>query len=69
MKLLVNGKEKFLNVYQKHISIEELLTFLNIKSENIAIAVNENIVSKEEWTKPVIKEGDQIEIVQAVQGG
>lgn len=69
MKLIINGKEKILELDKKFISIRELLYQLNIEYKNIAIAVNESIIHKEQWDEPIIKEGDQIEIVQAVQGG
>jgi thiamine biosynthesis protein ThiS len=35
----------------------------------IAAAVNEKIAKRTEWTTLLLKEGDRIELIQAVQGG
>ncbi|MCX7797533.1 MAG: sulfur carrier protein ThiS [Melioribacter sp.] len=69
MKLIVNGKEKILDINSQYISVEDLLIYFDITDKNIAIAINETIISKEHWKEQIIKDGDQIEIVKAVQGG
>jgi sulfur carrier protein len=35
----------------------------------IAVAVNGQIIFRSDWTSTEIKEGDQIEVVHAMQGG
>ncbi len=71
MELIINGEKKTLDIPKKNISIEELLAHLSAKIDfdSIAIAVNENVIKKDVWNKPVIKSGDVIEIIHAVQGG
>ena len=41
----------------------------NLSQKKIAIAVNGSIIPKKEYQKIILKEGDKIEIVQAVGGG
>jgi len=66
MKLIVNGE----NLEVKNsITIEELLNDLKIKDKAMAVAVNMEIVKKENWDKFIPKENDKIEILQFVGGG
>ncbi|MCS6873736.1 MAG: sulfur carrier protein ThiS [Pyrinomonadaceae bacterium] len=66
MKILVNGQEKEL---EKPISLSELLERFELPVERIAVEVNEEVISRANWSKVLIKEGDKIEIVHFVGGG
>jgi len=66
MKIIVNGKE--LNV-KENITIEELLKNLKIDSKVMAVAVNMNIVKKENWSSYTPTEGDKLELLHFVGGG
>ena len=65
-KLIINGKNTF-------VLSETLLKVLNeiniIKNQNMAVAVNEEVVEKINWENYKIKSGDIIEIVQPLKGG
>ena len=65
-KLLINGENTF-------VLSETLLKVLNeiniIKSQNMAVAVNEEVIEKINWENYKIKSGDIIEIVQPLKGG
>ncbi|MFL2768023.1 MAG: sulfur carrier protein ThiS [Dehalococcoidia bacterium] len=51
------------------ITVDELVQLLNLQSNNIAIAVNEEVIRKSEWTTAKIKNNDRVDIVKAVGGG
>ena len=38
-------------------------------STGVAVAVNEAVVPRREWTSRKIEDGDAVEIIRAVQGG
>ncbi len=61
------------NNIQKEISdnstIEDLLLSLEHTQNGIAVAINEEIVSKEHWGQKTLLENDEILIIQATQGG
>ena len=40
-----------------------------LDSKGIAIAVNQTVISKSEWSKTQLKENDNIAIIKATQGG
>ncbi len=65
-KLTINGENTF-------VLSETLLKVLNeiniIKNQNMAVAVNEEVVEKINWENYKIKSGDIIEIVQPLKGG
>ena len=50
-------------------SVASLIAQLNIAAKGIAIAVNNEIVTKDKWQETLVKESDQITIIQATQGG
>ena len=65
-KLIINGVNTF--VLSKTLS--KVLNEINIiKSQNMAVAVNEEVVEKINWENYKIKSGDTIEIVQPLKGG
>ena len=68
MSIVVNGKSHELTVPQ---SLEAFLRSLSLPSleGGIAVAVNGELVRKTEWPGRYVKPGDELEIVQAAQGG
>jgi sulfur carrier protein len=66
MKLIINGEEK---EFETPLSIAEILEKLQITDKAMAVAVNMEIVKKDEWDKFIPKENDKLEILQFVGGG
>lgn len=50
-------------------TVSEILSQLDILSNGIAIAINENIILKGEWNSTVVNSNDNILIIKATQGG
>lgn len=66
MKLQVNEKE--LEMAENSV-IEQLLMVLNKPSQGCAIAVNQSIISRSQWSEFQLNEGDRISLFQAIAGG
>ncbi len=68
MNLVINGKPKH---YKGSPELESLLRELEIKEENrgIAVAINDTVIPQRDISGVTLKEGDRIEIIEAVQGG
>ena len=66
MKLIINGEER---EFDNSFSIEQILDTLQIRDKAMAVAVNMEIVKKENWNKFIPKDGDRIEILHFVGGG
>ena len=65
-KLIINGE----NIFVLSETLSKVLNEINIiKSQNIAVAVNEEVIEKINWENYKIKSGDMIEIVQPLKGG
>ena len=65
-KLIINGE----NIFVLSETLSKVLNEINIiKSHNMAVAVNEEVVEKINWENYKIKSGDIIEIVQPLKGG
>lgn len=66
MKVSVN--EKPIELDEK-CNIEQLLNKLQSPLKGSAIAVNQKIISRSEWTNYQLQENDQISLFQAIAGG
>ena len=68
MKIRVNGKDKEvrsnLNVHDLLIALE-----LNPVQAGIAVAVDREVIPKTKWQATELREGSDVEIIRAVQGG
>ncbi|MFD0963706.1 sulfur carrier protein ThiS [Pseudofulvibacter geojedonensis] len=54
---------------QENTSLQKLIDELNISSNGIAIAINQNIIKRDNWTSQRLLSGDNILIIKATQGG
>ena len=65
--------ELLLNSQKVPFGGENLFEFLALQGavqrKGIAVAVNEEVVAKEDWPRFALKPGDQILIIQPTQGG
>ena len=50
-------------------TLPEVLEANNIKTENIAVAIDFNVIPRPEWGKTILQDGSKIIIIKAVQGG
>lgn len=65
MIIFINDKKqavKAKNVYQ-------LLQEIGVEQEGMALAVNEEVITKHNWKKTALKENDKILIFTATAGG
>ncbi len=68
MKIILNGNEKNID---DGADLFDLLSKSKISNDKqgVAVAINDDVISKEEWKQVKLKQNDRIEIIQAVQGG
>jgi sulfur carrier protein len=66
MKLKLNGT---ITELEDITTVEELLNGLQIEPLRVAVEVNLEIVKKHDYKKHVLKDGDEVEIVNFVGGG
>ncbi len=65
LKIVVNSKE----IDSRSTFISELIEELGLKDRVMAVALNMEIVKKDEWQTTKIKEGDKLELLEFVGGG
>ncbi|MFQ5469153.1 MAG: sulfur carrier protein ThiS [Gammaproteobacteria bacterium] len=66
MKLFVNGQSQ---TVAAGITAAELLAETGFQNKRIAVEINLEIVPRSSLSTLVLKEGDEVEIVQAIGGG
>ncbi len=67
LRVRVNGKEEPLG--QPAVSIADYLASKNVRPETVAVEINLNIISKADYSRVMIRAGDEVEIVRFVGGG
>ena len=66
INIKVNSKN---HQFQSSNSLEVVLKTLDISVNGIAVAVNQDIISKSDWNQKTLNEGDEVLIIKATQGG
>ena len=66
MTVFVNNEKKDVNLK----TLSELLESINLNvAKGVAVAVNNQVVTKGEWGNALLNENDKITIIRATQGG
>jgi sulfur carrier protein len=64
--ILINGENR---EFDNDICVSELIVKLGLKVPVMAVAVNMNIVKKDDWDSFILKSNDRVEMLQFVGGG
>jgi sulfur carrier protein len=66
MTLIINGETK---EFDDSLTLQDIITNLQIENKVMAAAVNMNIVKKDDWKSYIPKNDDKLELLQFVGGG
>ncbi len=66
MRVRINGQLTELNL---SLSVEQLLEAKGIKSGEVVVQYNGEIVERDTWPDIILKENDELEILRFVGGG
>ena len=66
IQVVLNGQPR---AVPRGLSLERLLTFLEIDPSRVAVELDRRIVRKPEWPAAEVREGARIEVVWFVGGG
>jgi len=66
IEIVVNGQHRRV---PQGATLSELLTFLQIDPERVAVELNRSIVPRPDWAHATVDPGAALEIVQFVGGG
>ena len=69
MKIIVNGKEKNIEIENEKTSLSSTLDLLGYIPNTIVVELNDLIINSKKWENQLLKEGDRLEIVSIVGGG
>ncbi|MDH5711426.1 MAG: sulfur carrier protein ThiS [Gammaproteobacteria bacterium] len=66
MNISINGE---LCTLEDGLNLQQLISQLGLENKRLAIEVNQAIVPRSEHASYTLKQGDKVEIVQAIGGG
>jgi sulfur carrier protein len=67
MQIELNGEST--TVPEEVSLLSDLILFLNLTAERLAVEVNRQVIRKKDWSTTALRAGDQVEIVHFVGGG
>lgn len=65
MRILVNGDDVDVTSRQ----LTNILETLGFQCNKIVVAVNQEFVAKESWSKYLIEDGDCLDVLSPIEGG
>jgi sulfur carrier protein len=66
MRITLNGNPREVPEAQ---TVPALLDSLSVKPQQVAVAINGEVVRRADWPATPVRDGDVVEIVRAVGGG
>lgn len=66
MIIKVNNKEMEL---AEHASLQQLAKLLQVPDKGVAVAVNNQMIPRTEWSDKIMQPNDQVVIIKAACGG
>ncbi|MEB8092352.1 sulfur carrier protein ThiS [Mammaliicoccus lentus] len=66
MKCIINGDE--FN-FEQDLPVTEVLSFLELDQERIIVEFNGSLIKKENFNETIVRESDQLELLEFVGGG
>lgn len=66
MKVFLNRQEICVG---SRVTLRDLLASQSLISDGIAVAVNNRIISKEDWANTFLADGDKVTVIRATCGG
>jgi thiamine biosynthesis protein ThiS len=66
MRIELNGEPSELS---EQTTVGHLLEQQDLDRPGVAVAVNREVIRRADWTQTVLRNGDRVEIIHAVQGG
>ena len=54
---------------ERELSVQELLARFDLTGRRVAVAINTQVVPRSRYALVQIREGDRVEVIQAVGGG
>jgi sulfur carrier protein len=66
MQFIVNGQVQQAGM---HTTVAELVLEVSDRQSGIAVALNGEVVPRSTWSDVMVRDGDRVDVVTAVQGG
>jgi sulfur carrier protein len=66
MQVVINGRQR---VVEQGLRLDQAVALLTGTTAGVAVAVNGDVIRRAEWQKTELADGDQVEVLTAVQGG
>jgi sulfur carrier protein len=69
LNISINGELRSVPDSANPVNLNHVLTSLAVRKDLVAIALNDTIVPRAQWSQTLVSEGDRVEIVHFVGGG
>jgi sulfur carrier protein len=52
-----------------NVNVQELIATLDLVNKSLAVAINREVVPRQQWPQRVLQPSDRVDIVRAIGGG
>jgi sulfur carrier protein len=52
-----------------NVNVQDLITSLDLVNKSLAVAINREVVPRQQWPQRVLQPSDRVDIVRAIGGG
>jgi sulfur carrier protein len=66
MEIELNG---VLHPVADNANVQELIASLDLANKSLAVAINREVVPRQQWPQRVLQPSDRVDIVRAIGGG
>lgn len=65
LRIYINNEEQL----TESTTVSELALALSLPERGVAMAVNNKVVTRQQWTETILGEGDHVTVIKAAFGG
>jgi thiamine biosynthesis protein ThiS len=69
MKIILNNNPEIITTNDETISIQDVMVYKNFSHKRIIARVNNKVIHDENFDIPIIREGDNVQIIHLMCGG
>jgi sulfur carrier protein len=66
MEIELNGAS---HPIAENVNVQDLIVSLDLVNKSLAVAVNREVVPRQQWPQRVLQPSDRVDIVRAIGGG
>ena len=69
MNLILNNREEVLETSKEVLTINEIRKIKSFSFRSLVVKVNGQLIKRDRYDEPTVKDGDKVDIIHLISGG